>query len=109
VVTSKFIFAIFLIVIALGLGAGIALGCGLDDRGFEYRQGAGIFFFTTVSRPALGPIQPLIQWLTRALSLQVKQLVGVRLTTYLHLALRSKNAWSYTSTSPICLHGVMLS
>jgi hypothetical protein len=34
------------------------LGYGLDDRGFESRQGLGIFLFTTVSRPALGPTQP---------------------------------------------------
>jgi hypothetical protein len=39
---------------------GIALGYWLDDRGFESRQGLGIFLFTTVSRPVLGPIQPLI-------------------------------------------------
>jgi hypothetical protein len=33
---------------------GIALGYGLDDRGFESRQGPGIFLFTIVSIPALG-------------------------------------------------------
>jgi hypothetical protein len=32
----------------------IALGYGLGDRGFESRQGLGIFLFTTASRPALG-------------------------------------------------------
>jgi hypothetical protein len=32
----------------------IALGYGLDDRGFESRQGLGMFLFTAVSRPALG-------------------------------------------------------
>jgi hypothetical protein len=35
--------------------------------------GAGIFLFTTASRPALGPIQPPIKWVARALSLGVKQ------------------------------------
>jgi hypothetical protein len=34
---------------------------------------------------------------------------GVKLTTHLHLVSRSKNEWSYTSTSPIRLHGVVLS
>jgi hypothetical protein len=43
--------------------SGIELGYGLDDQGFESRQGLGILFFTTASRPALGPIQPSIQWL----------------------------------------------
>jgi hypothetical protein len=33
----------------------------------------------------------------------------VKLTTHLHLVPRSKNEWSYTSTPPIRLHGVVLS
>jgi hypothetical protein len=32
----------------------------------------------------------------------------VKLTTYLHLVPRSKNGWSYNSTPPIRLHGVVL-
>jgi hypothetical protein len=50
------------------------LGYRLDDRGYEYQQGLGIFFFTTASRPALRPTQPPIQWVPGALSLAVKQL-----------------------------------
>jgi len=40
----------------------------LNDRlqvgrpGFNFRQGLGIFLFDTASRPGLGPIQPLSQW-----------------------------------------------
>jgi hypothetical protein len=45
-----------------GYLSGIALGYGLDHRGFESRQGVGILLFTTASRPALGPDQPPIQW-----------------------------------------------
>jgi hypothetical protein len=41
-------------------------------RGFESRQGLGIFLFTTASRPALGTTQPPIQWVPEALSLGVK-------------------------------------
>jgi len=33
----------------------------------------------------------------------------VKLTTHLQLEPRSKNAWSYTCTSPVHLHGVVLS
>jgi hypothetical protein len=43
------------------LFSGLALGYGLDDREFESRQGLGIFLFTTVSIPVLGPTQPPIQ------------------------------------------------
>jgi hypothetical protein len=49
------------------------LGYGLDDWGFESRQGLGIFSFTTVSRPAVRPIQPPIQWVPEASSLGVKR------------------------------------
>jgi hypothetical protein len=34
---------------------------------------------------------------------------GVKLTTHPHLVPRSKNAWSYTSTPPIHIHGMVLS
>jgi hypothetical protein len=77
--------------------SGTALGYGTDDRGFESRQGLGIFLFTTASRSALGPVQ----WISGARGRSVK------LNTHLHLVPRSKNAWSYTSTPPIRPHGVL--
>jgi hypothetical protein len=43
---------------------------GVSD--FDSRRGLGIFLFTTMSRKALGPTQPPIQWLPGALSLGVK-------------------------------------
>jgi len=36
------------------------------------RRGLGIFLFATVSRTALGPIQPPIQWVPGGLSLGSK-------------------------------------
>jgi hypothetical protein len=39
----------------------ITLGFGLDDRGFESRQGLGIFLFTTASKSALVFTQPPVQ------------------------------------------------
>jgi hypothetical protein len=50
--------------------SGIPLGYGLNDQGFENWQGLEIFLFTAESRPALGPTQPPIQRVPRALSLE---------------------------------------
>jgi hypothetical protein len=57
-----------------GSSVGIATGYGLDDRGSEgsIPGGGWEFFFSTSSRPALGPTQP-IQWRSGALSLGVKR------------------------------------
>jgi hypothetical protein len=54
---------------------GIATGYGLDYRmnGIRFPKGAGNFSLDTVSRPALGPIQHLIQWVPGALYLGIKR------------------------------------
>jgi hypothetical protein len=41
----------------------------MDDRGFEAREGLGIFLFTTTSRLTLELTQPPIEWVLGALSL----------------------------------------
>jgi hypothetical protein len=76
---------------------GIALGYGLDDRGFESQQGLGIFLFTTMSRLALMPTQPPIQWVPGVLSLGVKR-PGREADHSPPSSAGVKNAWSYTST-----------
>jgi hypothetical protein len=50
---------------------GIALGCGLDDRGSRVRfpAGAGNFSLHPAFRTARGPTQPPIQWAPRVISL----------------------------------------
>jgi hypothetical protein len=73
------------------------LGYGLDDQGFESRQGLGIFLFTTVSRLALGPTQTPNQWLPGALSLGVK-LPGREADHSPPSTAEIKNSWSYTTT-----------
>jgi hypothetical protein len=87
---------------------GIALSYRLDDRGFKSQQGLGIFLFITMSRPALRPIQPPIQWISGALSLGVKWL-GYEADHSPPSSAEVKNAWIYTSTPPVHLHGMVLS
>jgi hypothetical protein len=67
--------------------------------GFNSWQGLGIFLFTTVSRMALGPTQPPIQWVPGALSLGVKRPEREADCSPPSSA-EVKNAWSYTSTTP---------
>jgi hypothetical protein len=90
-----------------GSSVGIALSYGLDDRGFEFRWGLGIFF-TTASRTILEPTQPPIQWAPGAFSLGVKR-QGREAYHSPPSSAEVKNAWSYTSTPPTGLNGVVLS
>jgi hypothetical protein len=66
------------------------IGGSSPGRGWEF------FFFTTVSKPALGTTQPPIQWVTRALSMGVKWLRR-EADHSLPSSAEVKNAWSYTS------------
>jgi hypothetical protein len=60
---------------------------GLDDRAIEvrYPAGARISPLTSVSKPALGPTQPPVQWVPGVLSPGLKRGRGVTLTTHPHL------------------------
>jgi hypothetical protein len=81
---------------------------GLDDGGsIPGRGNDRIFLFATASRPALGPTQPPIQWLPGALSLGIKRL-GREAAHSPPSTAEVMNAWSYTSTLPIRLYGVVL-
>jgi hypothetical protein len=76
--------------------------------GFDSRRGLGIFFFTTASRMALVHTHSRIQWVTGTLSVGVKR-PGREADHSPPSSTEVKNAWSYTSTLPIRLHGVVLS
>jgi hypothetical protein len=102
----KLICSIFLVK-SRDSSVGIALDYGLGYRGSWVRFPTLGIFFSTASRTALGPTQPPIQWVPRALSLGDKR-PGVKLTTHLHLVLRSKNEWSYISTPPIRLRKLIV-
>jgi hypothetical protein len=87
---------------------GIAMGYGLDDRGFVSGRGWEFFLFTTASRPALGPTQPLIKRVQGALSLGVKQ-PGREADHSAPSSAEVKNEWSYTFHSTLRLHDLVLS
>jgi hypothetical protein len=71
-------------------------------------EGLGAFLFTTTSTTALGPTQPPVQWVPGSLSLGVKP-PGREADHSPSSSAEVKTAWSYTSTPPIRLHGVVLS
>jgi hypothetical protein len=51
-------------------------GLTTGRSGFDSRLGQRIFPLTSVSRPALGPTQPPVQWVPRFLSLGLKAWPG---------------------------------
>jgi hypothetical protein len=84
-------FAIFIVISATGWTIGVL--------GFDSRLGLGILPFTTASRMALGPTQPPTQWVSGALSLEVKR-PGPKTDHSPPSSAEVKNAWSYTSAPP---------
>jgi hypothetical protein len=92
-----------------GSRVGIVTGYGLDDQGVgvQVLTEAKNFHLPMYSRPALGPTQPPIQWVSGALSPGVKR--PGREADHSHPASAEvKKTWVYTSTPPIRLHGVVL-
>jgi hypothetical protein len=66
----------------------------------------GFFLFATASRPVVGPTQPPTQCITEAITLV--KLPGREANTSPPPTAEVKNTWSYTSTTPRRLHGVVL-
>jgi hypothetical protein len=75
---------------------------------FETQQRLGNFLSTASSRPALGPTQPPIHWVPGSLSLGVKRPDREADNSHPSSA-EVKNAWSYASSLPTRLRGVVLS
>ena len=70
----------------------------LDGPGFEYRPGHETFSSPKPSRPALGPIQPPIQWVSELF--RGGKAVGAWYSAEV------KAEWSCTSSPSVWLHGV---
>jgi len=74
---------------------------------FDSQKGLKFYVLATVSTLALGPIQPPIQGVPRALTPEVKW-PGCEADQSLPSTAKVRNAWCYTSTPPTCLHNVEL-
>jgi hypothetical protein len=90
--------------IAQWYSAGLRSGC----RGFESRQGLGIFLFNTASRMALKPTQPPIQWVPDSLYLWVER-PGREADHSPPSSAKVKECMELYLHSPIRLHGVVIS
>jgi hypothetical protein len=65
------------------------------DRGSIPGRGESIFYVAPVSRPALRPTQPPVQWVPGVLHPGLKRGRGVTLTTHPHLVPRSRMSRGY--------------
>jgi len=80
------------------MATGWTTGVRLPAGGLE------LHLFATASRPALGIHQPHIQWVF----FQGAKRPGREADHSIPHTAKVKNAWKYTSTPPIRLHGVAL-
>jgi hypothetical protein len=80
-------------------------GIRVKRSGFDSRQRHKIFLFSTMSRLALGPTQPPIQWAPRDISEGLRG-SGVKVAIHLHLVPRSRMVQLYPH-SLLFVRGIM--
>jgi hypothetical protein len=80
----------------------------MDEQSSILGMSWDYFLFATASKPALGASQPPNQWYQRVLTPEIKR-PGREAANPLQYSAEVKNAWSYTSTPSLRLHGVVLS
>jgi len=80
----------------------------VDNLGFDFWKGQGICVFSKTYRPALGPVQPPLQWVWQFLSSWVNWLglEADHLSPYHLSSVEMKNEWIYTSSPLIRLCGM---
>ena len=76
----------------------------MDDTGFGSLERQEVFLFSKTSRPAMGPTQLPIHWMSGALILRLKQ--HDLKVDHSPPCAEVKNEWRYTFTPPIHLQGV---
>jgi hypothetical protein len=82
-------------------------GCGPNDLG---SAGSRIFYFITMSRDDMKPIQPPVEWVPEVLSPELKWLEHEGDHSAV-TSIKIKNVCHYVSLSPfthICLDGMVL-
>jgi hypothetical protein len=91
----------------LGSAVSIVSDYGMDDQAIDVRfleEAKGFFPLAFVSRPALGPTQPPVQWVPKVFLPGAKRSRGVTLSAHPNLVLRLRMSRNYTSCPPKHLH-----
>jgi hypothetical protein len=76
----------------------------LDGLGFKFETGQENFLFSKTSKSAPGPTQLPIQWVRWCFP--GGKAAGHEVNYSPPYSSEVKNDWNYTSSPPICLHGV---
>jgi hypothetical protein len=84
-------------ILTLGNSVSIVTRLGVGLPCFDSRQGLGLNFLATTSRPGLGPAETPFQWIKKILSSEVQQ-PGLEADHSPPSSAEIKTAWSYIST-----------
>jgi hypothetical protein len=98
----------FKVIVSRGSSGTIVSDYGLDDRAIEVRSptGAENFSSSLCVQTGSGAHPASYQMGTGVISPGIKRGRGVTLTTHPYLVPRLRISRSYTSSSPMCLHGM---